>query len=171
MKIKSFDELFIGIKEALDHPISVDWIKTTTNWVGNFSTDNNQYVIIISKQDYGIWKFKYFLKENGRLSVKLTKYRYDVFKVISTIRKSVYDFIDEVNPNGLIFGADNDSYTRVKFYSRFSDECVEKYNYKLYKSSFGSDEVNPTIYVLYYKLDPEELYDIIKKISDDEMGV
>ena len=44
----------------------------------------------------------------------MTKFDYDVFKVISTIYKSIFEFIDEVSPNGLIFGADNDSKTRVK---------------------------------------------------------
>jgi len=171
MKIKSFDELFTNIKEALDSPIKVNWIKTKMDWIGSFNTDKNTYSIIISKQDYDIWKFKYFLEKEGKLSIKMTKFDYDVFKVISTVYKSAFDFIEEVNPNGLIFGADNDSPTRVKFYSKFSNDCVEKYNYKLYESSFGNEKVNPTLFVLYYELTNKELYNIIKKITEEEFGI
>lgn len=171
MKIKSFEELFKNINESLESPIEVNWIKTNTHWVGSFNTDKNNYRIVISNEMNDIWKFKYFLKSNSGLSVKMTELNYDVWKVLSTIYKSVYDFIDEVNPNGIIFGADNDSSTRVKFYSTFSDKCSKKYNYKKYEKSFGEEEVNPTIYVLYRELTPDELYKIIEKVTNDELGL
>ena len=98
MKIKSFEELFKNINESLESPIEVNWIKTNTHWVGSFNTDKNNYRIVISNEMNDIWKFKYFLKSNSGLSVKMTELNYDVWKVLSTIYKSVYDFIDEVNP-------------------------------------------------------------------------
>lgn len=169
--IKQFSEISFKIKESLNTPIKVDWIKTDMDWIGSFNTDKNKYVINITFVDFDVWKFKYFLENEGRLSIKMTKFDYDVFKVISTIYKSIFEFIDEINPNGLIFGADNDSKTRVKFYSKFSNECVEKYNYKLYESSFGNDKVNPTLYVLYHELDKKELFAIIKSVTEDEFGI
>ena len=65
MEIKSFDELFNNIQEALDQPLSVKWIKTSTNWVGIFYTEKEEYNIVISKEDYDVWKFKFFIKKNG----------------------------------------------------------------------------------------------------------
>lgn len=170
MKIKSFVKLFDNIKEALDQPLPVKWVKSSTNWVGIFNTDNNEYNIVISKEDYDIWKYKFFIKKDGKLSTKLTDL-YIVYKVLYTIYKSAYDFIDEVNPNGIIFGAENDSPTRVKFYSRFSNECSRKYKYILYETAFGNNDINPTLYVLYRKLTPDELYNVIKKITDEEIGI
>lgn len=170
-KIKSFDELFSSIREALDQPLTVNWYKSPTNWVGVFNTSYNEYNIVISKEDYDIWKYKFFIKKNDKLSTKLTGLNYDVYKVLSTIYKSAYYFIDEMNPNGIIFGSENDSPTRIKFYSRFSNECSNKYKYMLYETSFGDNDINPTLYVLYKKLTPDELYSVIKKVTDDEIGI
>ena len=170
-KIKSFDELFDNIKESLDNPLPIKWTKLSTDWVGVFNTDNNEYNIVISLQDYDVWKFKYFIKKDNRLSIKLTNFNYDTFKVLSTIYKSIYEFIDEVHPNGLIFGAENDSPNRVKLYSNFCKKCSEKYEYKLYETSFGKEEVNPTLYVLYHELNKKELYLICKKVIDEEMNL
>lgn len=169
--IKSFDDLFDNITEALDQPLPVKWIKSPTNWVGIFDTTENEYNIVITKEDYDVWKYKYYLKKEGKLSTKLTNLNYDVYKVLSTINRSVYDFIDEVSPNGLIFGAENDSPTRVKFYSKFSNNCSKKYGYRLYTKAHGQSDVNPTLYILYHKLSPEELFTVMKRVTDDELGL
>lgn len=169
--IKSFDDLFDNIAEALDQPLPVKWIKSPTNWVGVFSTNENEYNIVISNQEFDVWKFKYFIKKENKLSTELTNLNYDVFKVLSTIYKSIYDFIDELDPNGIIFGAENDSPTRVKLYSRFSSECSKKYGYKVYTKAYGNDDVNPTLYVLYRTLSPDELFSVVKKVTDEELGI
>lgn len=118
-EIKSFDELFSNIREALDQPLTVNWYKSPTNWVGVFNTSYNEYNIVISKEDYDIWKYKFFIKNNGELSTKLTS---------------------------------------------------KKYKYMLYETSFGDNDINPTLYVLYKKLTPDELYSVIKKVTD-EIGI
>lgn len=161
MKIKSFEELTKGIKEALDSPIEVKWNKLKSDWIGTFQTDKNEYNITIQEQKYDIWKYKFFFVENDKLSIKMTNYNYDTFKVLATIYKSAFDFLDEVKPNGIIFGADNDSPNRVKLYTKFSNECVKKYGYTLYEASHGDKDINPTIYVLYHKLNPDELFEVI----------
>ena len=161
MKIKSFEELAKGIKEALDSPIEVKWNKLKSDWIGTFQTDKNEYNITIQEQKYDIWKYKFFFVENDKLSIKMTNYNYDTFKVLATIYKSAFDFLDEVKPNGIIFGADNDSPNRVKLYTKFSNECVNKYGYTLYEASHGDKDINPTIYVLYHKLNPDELFEVI----------
>lgn len=171
MRIKSFDELTKGIKESLDSPIEVRWNKLESDWIGTFQTDENEYKIIIQEQKYDIWKYKFFFVKNDTLSIKMTNYNYDTFKVLSTIYKSLFDFLDETKPNGIIFGADNDSPTRVKLYTKFSNECVEKYGYTLYETSYGDKDINPTIYVLYHELNPDELFDIIKLVIDSEAGI
>lgn len=171
MRIKSFDELTKGIKESLDSPIDIKWNKLESDWIGTFQTDKNEYNIIIQKQKYDIWKYKFFFVNNDKLSIKMTNYNYDTFKVLATIYKSLFDFLDEIKPNGIIFGADNDSPTRIKLYTKFSNECVEKYDYILYEKSYGDKVVNPTIYVLYHKLNPNELLEVIKIVIDSELKI
>ncbi len=171
MKIKSFKELTKCIKEALNSPIEVKWNKLESDWVGTFQTDKNEYSIIIQEQKYGIWKYKFFFVKNNKLSIKMTNYKYDTFKVLSTVYKSLFDFLDEVKPNGIIFGSDNDSPTRVKLYTKFSNECVKKYGYTLYETAYDDEDINPTIYVLYYKLNPDELFDVIKIVIDTEARI
>lgn len=158
------------IQEVLDNPLSVNWIKTDSNWVGIFNTTENQYNIVITKIKYDVWKFKFFIKINNMLSVELTDNRYDTWKVLSTINKSVYYFIDEVKPNGIIFGANNDSKSRVKLYSKFANECSNKFKYKKYEFSFGQDDINPTVYLIYKVLTEDEIFDIIKIVTDDEVN-
>lgn len=67
MKIKSFEELTKGIKEALDSPIEVKWNKLKSDWIGTFQTDKNEYNITIQEQKYDIWKYKFFFVENDKL--------------------------------------------------------------------------------------------------------
>lgn len=164
-RISSFDELFNKIEEAFNSPLPIKWIKTSTNWEGSFTTNNNDYCISVSMEKYDIWKYKFFSKKNG-ISVKLTNHNYDNFKVLATIRKGISEFLDEVNPNGIIFGADNDSPKRVKIYTIFSNDCVREYGYNLYESGFDDKEINPTIFVLYREATPDELFDVI----GDEAG-
>jgi hypothetical protein len=38
---------------------------------------------------------------------------------------------------------------------------VKKYGYTLYEASHGDKDINPTIYVLYHKLNPDELFEVI----------
>lgn len=171
MKIKSFEELTKGIKESLDSSIEVKWNKLKSDWIGTFQTDKNEYNITIQEQKYDIWKYKFFFVENDKLSIKMTDYNYDTFKVLATIYKSAFDFLDEVKPNGIIFGADNDSPNRVKLYTKFSNECVKKYGYTLYEASHGDKDINPTIYVLYHKLNPDELFDVMKLVIESEARI
>jgi len=169
--IRSHEELTRKIKESIDIPLDINWIKTSDNWVGVFKTDKNEYRIVISKVKYDIWKYKYYIKTGNTMSVKMTNLSYDVFKVLSTVKKGAFDFLTEINPNGLIFGANNDSGNRVKFYSIFSMECKKEFKYKnIYDLPFGDDEIKPTLYVVYNDLTNEQLEEIITMVIGDEVN-
>jgi len=170
-KIKSFKEVIKIISESLDSPIEVKWNKLQYIWEGIFYTENSEYTILIEEQKYNIWKYKFFHVKNDKLSVKKTNYNCDTFRVLSTVYKSAFDFLKEINPNGIIFGADNDSSSRVKLYTKFSNECAKKFGYKLHEFPKGNERINPTIFVLYHKLESEELFDVIKIVIDSEIGI
>jgi len=158
-----------NIQETLNNPLNIKWVKTETDWIGSFLTTKNEYNIVISKINYDIWKYKFFIKNNNMLSVELTDYNYDSWKVLSTINKSIYDFVEEVKPNGIIFGANNDSKSRVKLYSKFSNDLSVKFGYKKYEFSFGENKINPTVYLIYKILNDEQIFEVIKRITDDEI--
>ena len=40
--IRSHEELTRKIKESIDIPLDINWIKTSDNWVGVFKTDKNE---------------------------------------------------------------------------------------------------------------------------------
>ena len=78
----------------MDNPVEIGWIKGE-DWVGIFNTEKNEYRIFIKNYGNNIWRYKFYLYQDKKLSVELTGFDYDKFKVLATIDKSFIDFIYE----------------------------------------------------------------------------
>ena len=168
--LQKLDSFFNKIEESLDNPLPIKWIKHN-DWVGIFKTDKNEYRISIKNYGNNIWRYKFYLYENNKLSVNLTEFDYDKFKVLSTVINSFNQFIDEINPDSIIFGAQSDSDSRIKLYSHFASTIKKKYGYQLLEKPKGnSKDVNPTLFILYKTdINKEILYKTIQNIIDEEI--
>ena len=124
-KFKSFSELFIDgylndIFEKFNPPLEVSWSKVSDEWSGTFDINENKYFIMIKNysQSNGNWLFKFKGNDSFDLVGDIKK----AYTVLPTIKKSIVDFMDEMDPEVLFFIAADESIGRKKIYDRF---CVE----------------------------------------------
>ena len=130
----SIENIFKQIREGLNSPLEVSWIKSKNEWRGNFIIENNTYEIqILNFSDNGHWLFKFTANDKYELTNDIKK----AYSVIPTIHKAAVDFVDEISPEAFIFCASDKSSSRKKIYTRFCED-MEK-SHELY---FHTERVN-----------------------------
>lgn len=164
MKIKKLSEYFnnleSNIKEGLNSPIDVSWVKSTDLWTGSFNIDSLPYEITIEKlsENQNVFLFKFSVNDSYEILNDVKK----AFSTIPTIENSVNVFMSEVKPESLVFFALDESETRKRFYTNFCIRYTKEnseYKYKEFTL------VNYHFYAIYNeKLDDNEFNKSINKI-------
>jgi len=162
----SFDEFWECFDEAFNNPIQIKWIDKPYEYIGLFTLNNKVYNIYTINKGDNIWTFKFYVYLDGKLSPNLTNDYKNMFRVLPTIKQGFIDLINEKNPDGIIFGALDESEGRKKLYNSFSIDISKQFDYE-YTSK---EKDNKKIYILYKpNINKEILFNKIIQITTDEI--
>ena len=167
--VEEFDEWLL--KESFDgKPEEITWIKKDNYWRGSFFSENIEYKIIIDKQDYDTYLFKFIRKnDQGIWTYNLLK-RKNITKtlnVLTTIRNSFDYFISEKKPNALMFFALDDSISRKRIYDYFCMDTIRKYQLYQYREDENVSRTKHLYSINLCDFEIEKLKEVVKKILND----
>jgi hypothetical protein len=121
-----FKEIFDKVDEALNNPLSVNWTFDAPYIYGSFKIEEKEYLIIAQFIINDFLTFKFKVKKNEDYSTELVNDgSKDFLRVVPTIRDSILYLLDTVKPNGIIFGAMDNSKGRKYVYDRFISEYIK----------------------------------------------
>jgi hypothetical protein len=164
--IRTFEEFWNCIDEAFNNPVEIKWIDKGIEYIGLFIVNNKVYNILCKDLGENIWTFKFYHYIDNKLSPELTKDYKNSFRVLPTIKNGFINFIENKNPDGIIFGALDSSVGRKKLYTSFSLDISKSYNYLYNTRSLD----NKQIFILYKpNIDNQILFDKITQIVESEI--
>ena len=148
------------VVEGLNSPLEVEWKKDKDKWQGSFSIEEKPYEInIVNFSTDGHWLFKFSSNKSYALTNDLKK----AFSVLPTIENAAIQFIEETNPDVLIFCAADNSEGRKKLYTIFSQNMCTKFKMMYYIETVG----NQQMFIVHKRdFDGVNLAFTIKKIMD-----
>ena len=142
------------INELFDRP--VEWELATSRsdvYEYEFRLEDKLYYVDFEDPVDGVWRFNFGFMSGGegQTGIMGTGYEYEVF---STVIEIVQDFLQRVNPNGLMFTAKELS--RKKLYNRMIKRVPGNYKiasgemggmkfYYIYRPDFDINRVHPGI--------------------------
>lgn len=160
MKLKYFEKYINNLSEIFDYEYDIAWKKFNMDLVGYFNTEKNKYRILIVEKGYDIYYFKFQILTDNSWHFFSSNDENEYLKVLSTIRKQVIKFLENYNPNSLIFFSFDKS--KSNLYKKFCEYLVQKgkYNY------FVDD--NDKIFIIYDdNTDFSNIKDIMKNLKDE----
>ena len=156
---KYLDFAFDKVFDALQNPVNIIWKEKSNAIFGTFFISEREYSIKAVLIKKNVFKFKFYSKkEDGTYSTSMTGLNTDVYRVIPTIKNAMIYLIENYNPNGIMFGATDNSDTRKKMYTSFSEELEKKYLYNFYTKGKN----NITIFLLYKNLTEKDIESCIE---------
>ncbi len=168
--IKTINERWIEINEALDNPLEIKWIDKDFEISGFFTLNKSAYNIRCINKGDNIWTYKFykFDDKEQKLSPDLSNDKKNVFRVLPTIKIGFDYIINLKNPDALIFGALDKSEGRKKLYNSFCEELIKNYDYK-YTTNRKEDR---QIFILYKpSIDENILMNKVEEIILEEIDI
>ncbi len=167
-KIDFFKDFIKNVDEAFNTHVEVEWEKIDSILKGKFFVNDTEYKIIseIIIHDFMSFKFKAFI--NNEFTMNLTNRGSDKLQVIPTIRKSLEFILDDVSPNGVVFGATDESNGRKMIYDRFCTNWIENNKGWDFKSF---QKENMKIYILHKtSINNNLILDVIDWIKNNRLN-
>ena len=129
--------------EALGSPVPYKWkIQNNRAWKSEFSVGELKYEYKAEKRGADVWTIMFVSVtklDHGELDYKenITGSGSE-FKVFATVVKMTTEFMDTMDPNGIMFSAEETS--RARLYDRFAKQLAKKYDmkYNSGKSEYGT---------------------------------
>ena len=121
------------LNETGNSPMVINWVKNSSEWKGTFTVNSKstqqEFEIVISKLEecngVDIIQFKFF-KDNSTKQSNDNKY---MWGVLSTVKKALYDYIEEMSPSMLLFASSDNSNFRKAIYKLESAKLATKFDY------------------------------------------
>lgn len=166
--LKKFDEYFNSISEALNNPIDIDWKENDNiQMIGYFEINDSIYKIESKRQIGNNWSFSFYYLNDGRWETQLKNDSKNTFRVLATIKKSIYHLFDSKTPNSIIFSAIDNNDTRKRLYLGFCNEFCRNTNWTI--SNNGTEDHQ--LYLLFNnnldEQDKLEMLDSVKKVIEE----
>lgn len=130
----SFKKYIEDLFESRDKSYTVEWKNIGEDLIGYFSGDKEKYRILFINKPFDCFLIKFQVLSNGEWSFRGGKNNniIDTFSVFGTLEKELDKFIDDRNPEYLIFFSLEPG-SRNSIYLRYCNNVVEKfkdYNYE-----------------------------------------
>lgn len=175
--IKTYEEydsrihnFFDNLSETLNNPFDVKYSVEDNVIYGSFNDGLIDYLIVAEIILDGFIVFKFKAKDDGiNYTTELNNKRgVEKYRVLATVKQSLYYFLDEVKPRGIIFGALDKSRGRKKVYDRFIDEYLSK---NTNVDCLRKEENNEKLYLIHDKdEDIETIISVIKYAVDNNLS-
>jgi hypothetical protein len=172
--IQNFEEFeFQLMVESLNSPYDIEWLLISDiKYNGKFN--NGKFLIVVENFGYNCWFFKFYqfdeeqnkYVDNLNPKDNLSNYS-ESTKVLGTVRKAFFEFIELVKPNGIFFIAIDKSKSRKSIYDLFCNQVVLKYRSYI-KNKFIDDEYDYNIFCLY---NDKKLLTVIRKTIYEKFGI
>jgi len=156
------------ITETLESPAIIKWSVSQDRMKGKFKIGLEDYAIIskLNKgcEDINSWNYKFYWNDGGDIIYSLTGMGKNKFRVMATVVEGFRNLIKTKNPDSIIFHANIDEDSRVKFYNSLMEKAVSEYGFRLHKFPFSSGEKKLLAYILYRN--PEDLERLKKSAKE-----
>lgn len=166
---EEFDEWLL--KESFDGKSEdITWTKKDNYWRGCFYSNNEEYKILIDKQKYDTYLFKFVRKnEQGIWTYELTKGKNinNTLNILTTIRHSFDYFMTEKRPNALMFFALDDSISRKRIYDSFCIEVIRKYQLYQYREDENNIKTKHLYSINLCNFEIKKLKEVVKETMNN----
>jgi hypothetical protein len=165
--VKKLDDYFKMVSEALKNPLDIRWIDKGSNLVGLFAAYNHVYQINCVDKGYNIWKYDFYLYDQGKneFSPELTGYEKDKYRVLPTVELGVNYLYKLKSPDAIVFGAVDQSRGRKGLYDSFCKKFSKEVGYE-YSTNVSEGK---QIFVLFKReIDREVLISKVMEIVQDK---
>lgn len=166
--IDYFKDFIKKIDEAFQTSVPVEWSKIGTTLYGKFLIKENEFKIISEVIIHGFMTFKFKAFHDKKFTTEMTNRGTDTIQLIPTIKESLEFILNDVSPNGIVFGATDDSKGRKYIYDRFCKEWVKDNIDWEWK---GYNIENMKLYFLNKKnVKKEEILDVLEWVKDNGLS-
>mgnify|MGYP003565114399 CR=1 FL=1 len=123
------------INEILETPYKFKVMKSKDHYVARFKTEDGKKGMFDAAflDEMGLWGIAFTIDGNIEITGKG-----DAFKIFSTIKYILLDFINKIKPDSFLFTSKEK--TRNKLYDKFAKMIVNKTQYKKYKTEIGKEK-------------------------------
>lgn len=158
-----------SVFEAIDNPLEVEYSFIDDVLYGTFNDGKTDYVIEAEHIIHNFFTFKFKANDNGEYTVDLNNNRgVEKYRVLATVKNSLFFILDELKPNGVIFGALDKSKGRKRLYDKFVEEYLLK---NPNKDSTIKEQNNEKVYLIHNKdEDIETIIDVIKYAFENNIS-
>lgn len=165
---KTIDDYLDPYLEAYNTSLNIDWNYVNNILIGDFEVQDLKYKIYSEVIINNFMTFKFKVEKDNKYSSKLlnSDKPYKI-SVIPTIKTAIEFVLNTISPNGLIFGALDDSKGRKMIYRFCKDYVSKSKDYVLFEKLFD----NKKIYVLHKNIEPEILFNTIKYCGDNFIDI
>lgn len=160
--LKKFNEYIDKVEESLDSPVEITWLNANKSYAGMFIVDDINYKIEYIQQIGNNFSYTFSIEKDGYWSYDISHSGTGGFKVLSTVKKGLYDIYDMTKPNSIIFSAIDDSETRKRLYQQFCEEFCRKKNWNF--SNRGTD--NKRLFLMFNEqISDSEKEEVMKSVQ------